>query len=250
MAYDTTLYWPLEEIPKLTQEFAKLRKTNPQLAVEVEPYFKHLQDWDCRAASDSTQTTLCVQWYVTLFGEGYPAEKLKSEYVENPAAQFRALSESAGTLKQLYGDWKVRWGDVHRMQRTAEKPDVLSAALVFNDYRSSLPCAGTPGPLGIVFTVYSTPPVPVLRPKRFGVVGASYIGVVEFGPRIRAATVLQYGISGVASSPHFFDQAQLYSDRKLKRAWFYPDEVAAHTVSKYNPGQEVKTLKKSPPKAE
>jgi len=239
LAYDTTLNWPLAEFPELQRQFETLRDADPALAREVEPYWSHLRDWDCRAAADSTQTTLCVHWYFALYGEGYPAETLKKEFVDHPERKFRALVETARSLEQTYGSWRKPWGEVHRMQRVPEKPDVLSAALAFNDLRPSLPCDGTPGPLGIVFTVYSTPAIPLVRPRRYGVVGSSYIGVIEFGDKVRGATVLQYGQSGDPRSPHYFDQASLFSQRKFKTAWFYPEDVAAHTVRKYHPGEEV-----------
>jgi len=70
------------------------------------------------------------------------------------------------------------------------------------------------------------------------VVGGSFMGVYEFGPRVKSATVLQYGESGDPKSPHYFDQARLYSEAKFKTAWFYKDEVEAHTVTKYHPGDE------------
>ena len=80
LAYDTTLYWPLTEIPGLKDDFARLRTTNPKLAAAVGPAFVHLQDWDCKSSLESTQTTLCVAWYEELYGFGYPAETLKPEY--------------------------------------------------------------------------------------------------------------------------------------------------------------------------
>lgn len=35
---------------------------------------------------------------------------------------------------------------------------------------------------------------------------------------------------GVRSSPHFFDQAELYSTQRLKPAWFSGDEVEQHAM--------------------
>jgi hypothetical protein len=44
--------------------------------------------------------------------------------------------------------------------------------------------------------------------------------------------------AAIPKSPHYFDQARLYSETKFKPAWFYKDEVESHTVTKYHPGEE------------
>ena len=106
--------------------------------------------------------------------------------------------------------------------------------------------AGVQGPVGSVFTIYYTPPLPFVRPmlKRYAVVGSSYMASIEFGDRIRTSSLLQYGESGNADSPHFFDQAKLLSACKLKDAWFYWDDVLSHAKQSYHPGEE-----HSPPQA-
>ena len=86
-AFDTTLYWPLVNLPRLAEELKELDKTDSALAAKVKPYLDHLLDWDCRSSIDSTQTTLCALWYEELYGRGYPVETLKPEFVDNPAAR-------------------------------------------------------------------------------------------------------------------------------------------------------------------
>lgn len=94
-----------------------------------------------------------------------------------------------------------------------------------NPILENVPCPGAPGPLGIICTVYSSPEIRFLRPQRFAVVGASYMSVVEFDDRVRAASIMPFGASGRRRSPHFFDQARMYSQKKLKPAALYKDEV-------------------------
>ncbi len=238
-AFDTTVYWALTEFPRLRREFAELESSQPDLANQVRPYFEHLLAWDCRGTIESTATTLCVQWYEELYGFGYPAETLKPQYVADPHAKFKALIAAAGKLSATFGDWKIPFGDVNRLQRHADVAEFID--IPFSDTLPSLPCAGLPGPLGVVFTNYYTPTIniPLLRTvkKHYGVVGATYLGVVEFGPKIRGATLLQYGQSGHPDSPHYFDQAQLLSERKLKPQWFYWDDVVRECKVVYHPGQ-------------
>ena len=144
--------------------------------------------------------------------------------------------KAAKTLEAIHGKWQLPWGQLNRLQRVANVPSPQAAAMLLDDHKPSLPCIGAPGPLGVAFTVYCTPDdLPVQ--KRYGVVGASFVAAYEFGDRIKSGTLLQFGTSGNPDSPHFFDQAQLLSERKLKPGWFYEDEVSANTVSRYHPGE-------------
>jgi acyl-homoserine-lactone acylase len=241
LAFDTTMYWPLEELPIYERKFHKLKETDPALAAQVEPYFKHLLDWDCRCSVSSTQATLCVFWYEQLYGllTSSTRETLRPEVLSDVPAQFRALQDAAAKLQGLYGSWKVPYGDVNRLQRHADIADFFEK-IPFNDRLPSLPVAGVQGPVGSVFTIYYTPPLPIVRPmmKRYAVVGSSYMASIEFGDRIQTKSLLQYGSSGHPDSPHFFDQAKLMSDRKLKEAWFHWDDVLAHARQSYHPGDE------------
>jgi len=235
-AYDTTLYWPLNELPGLARQLDSLKTSDAALAEKAKPYLEHLLNWDCHCTADSTQATLCGAWHLEMYGPGYPAEELKKEFVGNSEAKFKALITAAGKLKALYGDWKVPWGQISRMQRHA---NVSDAALVpFDDKLPSVPCVGSPGPLGVVFNTYYTP-ITLERRQQFGVVGHSFVGVYEFGDKIQAKTILQFGESGDPKSPHFFDQAQLYSKQQFKPAWFYWDDVLAHAKQSYHPGDEL-----------
>jgi acyl-homoserine lactone acylase PvdQ len=227
LAFDTTLYWAMTELPVLQEDFARLQTADAELAKEVAPMMEHFKDWDCKSSMDSTQTTLCVAWYEELYSFGYPAETLKAEYADR-LRWFTALKIAAKKLNGLHGTWKYPWGKAHRLQRIADQPDVQSAGILVNGLEKSLPIDGTPGPLGIIHTVYSTPEIPFVRPQRYAVVGASYMSVVEFANPVRAVSVMPFGASGRKKSPHFFDQAELYSTHRFKPAWITKEEVANH----------------------
>jgi penicillin amidase len=236
-AWDTTLYWPLVNLPRYARALAELGEEDSALAAKVQPYLDHLLGWNCKSSIDSTETTLCVLWYEQLYGRGYPVETLKPELVGDEAAQLKALAQAAQILQAFYGDWKVKWGDVSRMQRHANYAD--AAMIPFSDKEPSLPCAGCPGPLGVVFNTYYVPPT-AERKKQYGAVGGSFIGVYEFGDKVNAATILQFGESSDPKSPHFMDQAELYSKRQFKPAWFEWSDVLAHAKQSYRPGEEAK----------
>ena len=72
------------------------------------------------------------------------------------------------------------------MQRHANYAD--AAKIPFSDKLPSLPCAGAPGPLGVVFNTYYAPP-DANHKKQYGVVGHSFVGVYEFGDKVQAATI-------------------------------------------------------------
>lgn len=240
-AFDTRVYWAMTEFPTYRRRFEELRESNPALHAAARPYFEHLMDWDCRATEDSTQMSLCRVWYEQLYGMGYPAETLKEKYIADPDQRFQALVDAADELKKMHGDWKVKWGELNRIQRHPNVADFYK--IPFSDRKPSLPIIGAPGPMGVIFTQYYTPSifVPFVREtrKRYGVVGPTYFSVIEFGERIRAETLLQYGASGDPKSPHFFDQARLVSERRLKPELFYWEDVEKGTKRKYHPGEEV-----------
>ncbi len=236
-AYDTTLYWAMTEIPVYKRHLQRLQQTNPELAKDVQPYLDHFDGWDYQCTIDSTQATLAVQWYEVLYGRGYPVETLKPEFKSDIPARLDALVRAAGQLTELYGDWKVPYGDIHRLQRHA--PYGSAAEVPFDDRQPSLPLAGVRGPLGVAFTVYHSPPTELPHRKyQYAATGASYMACYEFGEKVNAVSYLHYGQSHDPKSPHFFDQAKLLSEQKFKPAWFHWDDVLANTKKAYHPGEE------------
>jgi acyl-homoserine-lactone acylase len=62
------------------------------------------------------------------------------------------------------------------------------------------------------------------------------VAAVEFGPRVRAKSVLAGGVSGDPASPHFNDQAELYAQGKFKDVLFHREEVERGARRTYRPG--------------
>ncbi|MBI1785571.1 penicillin acylase family protein, partial [Candidatus Sumerlaeota bacterium] len=232
LALDTTLYWPMNELPRYKERFEELKKTDPDMAAKVEPYLNFLLDWDCKSTNESAQTTLCVEWYNQMYDGFYPAENFKKVYQNDWKMRFDALLISAEKLKRSYGDWKVAWGETRRIQRHPNVADMVK--IPFSDGLPSVPCPGVNGPLGVAMTIYYSPPL-FGRKKYYGVVGCSYMGAFEFGEKVKAASLTQFGASSDPKSPHFADQAEMLSKKQFKPAWFYWDEVEANTVVKYHP---------------
>ncbi len=240
LAFDTTVYWARHTLPEYARQFERLQQADPHLAGRVAPYLAHLRDWDGRVTADSTAATLCEAWYEELYGTDYPGEQLKERFVGHPELQLQALAVAADQLRRLHGTWQIPYGQLHRIQRLSHLADVLEAR--FADDQPSLPCVGAHGPMGVIFTQYYAPslhiPFVITQRKRYGLVGATYLAVYEFtADGARGASLVQFGESGDAESPHYFDQARLLSETSLKPILFRRSDVRGAAVRSYHPGQ-------------
>jgi acyl-homoserine lactone acylase PvdQ len=240
-AFDTEVYWARHELPAYAAELEKLRATDPALASRVRPYLEHLLAWDARITPDSTAASLCHAWYELLHGSQYPGEELRKAFVDDATSRLKALVHAAETLEALHGTWKVPYDDLYRIQRPVQVADLVDAR--FDDKAASLPSLGGHGPMGVVFTQYYTPSVAIpfvySQRRRYGVVGASYLAAWEFGPAgVRGASLVPLGASGDPRSPHYFDQASLLSERRLKPERFTEQQVTRYAVRSYRPGEQ------------
>jgi acyl-homoserine-lactone acylase len=144
-----------------------------------------------------------------------------------------ALTEVLDKLQSDFGTWKVAWGELTRLQPLDESKDQD-----FQDAQPSIPISGVNGNDGAVFTFYATPERG--QKRRYGVAGASYVSVVEFGPRVRALSIHTFGASGDSKSPHFMDQGVLYARGEFKPSWLTLDEIGTNVEASYHPGEERK----------
>jgi acyl-homoserine lactone acylase PvdQ len=73
--------------------------------------------------------------------------------------------------------------------------------------------------------------------KRYGYNGNSFICAIEFGKTVKAKSLLAGGLSSDKYSPHFSDQALMYTKGIFKEVLFYKKDVLNHAEKTYHPGE-------------
>jgi acyl-homoserine lactone acylase PvdQ len=147
-----------------------------------------------------------------------------------PEEKVAALTETLAELTRDFGRWQTPWGEVNRYQRLTG-----NIRETYDDKQPSRPVAFASSAWGSLaaFGAHSYPGTK----RRYGNVGNSFVAVVEFGPRVVARSVVTGGSASRPDSPHFTDQAPLYTQGQFKDVWFYPEDVARHVERSYQPGE-------------
>jgi acyl-homoserine-lactone acylase len=202
---------------------------------------KLLAEWDRNSAENSVATTLAIEWAQKLspairqvyIDQGAADQVQKTEQFAKTATADQLLSpllEVKSELQSKFGKWQVAWGEINRYQRLSGDLD-----LQYDDAQPSLPSGFAPSTWGCLPSFVSRT-YPGTN-KRYGYNGNSFVCAVEFGPRIKAKSLLAGGNSGNPSSKHFNDQAQMYTKGQFKEVLFYKEDVEKHAEKTYHPGE-------------
>jgi len=216
--FDTYVIQAETEIAELAKAWDKSAGTK---AAEA---FAELQNWDHVSRTSSVPMTLFMLWHEKQFGTAVVRAAKKLEPVP-------ALEQVIDDLTAKFGTWRVAWGDLNRLERRPSSGDEP-----FRDDVKSLPVAGAPGDVGIVFNFYARAEKD--QKRRYGVAGHSFISVVDFGPEVQARSILVFGENSDPASPHYFDQSELYAKQEFKPAYFRLAETKAHAERTYHPGEK------------
>lgn len=237
--YDTHLAAFDVLVPALVQAYQQ--KQNDTAYQSAEAAIALLRDWDRNSAESSVPTTLAIEWAQRLWptiqrGTGADdtndqVEKTKRFAATAPAETLLGpLLATLSDLDKKFGTWRKPWGEINRYQR-------LTGALTesFDDGKPSIPCGFAASTWGCLPSFVSrTYPGTNLR---YGYNGNSFICAVEFGKKVKAKSLLAGGESGNPASPHFGDQAEMYTRGRFKDVLFYQEDLLKHVERSYHPGE-------------
>ena len=228
-------------IPALVASFEKYISPENSIYNDLIEPITVLKNWDYYANESSVATTLANEWGYKLnpvIQKAYIDEG-ELDQVEN-TIQFAKTATSEQLIPQLqtvitelktkFGSWQIPWGELNRFQRTSGEID-----LTYDDNLESLP-------VGIGSALWGS--LPAYKSsyqngtkKRYGYNGNSFVCAVEFGPKVKAKSLLAGGNSGDSKSKHFMDQSVMYQKGQFKDVLFYKEDVQKNAERTYHPGE-------------
>lgn len=239
--YDTNLAAFEVLIPSLINVFEKNIKPTDSLYAALSEPIAELKKWNYHSSETSVATTLAIEW------AGKLSNTLQKLYIDegedDQVANVKRFAASAtpeqvlpplltvvNDLKKKFGKWQMPWGEINRYQRVSSEIQQK-----YDDAQPSVP-VGFASALWGMLPSYNSRYYPSTQ-KRYGVSGNSFICAVEFGPKIKAKSLLAGGESGDPSSKHFSDQLEMYTKGKFKDVLFYKEDVLKNAERTYHPGE-------------
>jgi acyl-homoserine-lactone acylase len=189
-----------------------------------------LRAWDRTARADSRGGVLFQTWWnlyeasadtATLYAEPWSLERPTEtpRGLGQAEAAVAAFSAAARAMRAAGVPFDTAWGEVHRVVRG----------------RVDAPVSGCEAAMGCFRTLSFSPSE---DGRQIADRGDGWILAVEFGTVPTAYSVLAYGESARASSPHFDDQAALFARGEMKRIVFTDEDIARAAVRRYHPGDD------------
>jgi acyl-homoserine-lactone acylase len=186
-----------------------------------------IERWDNTAAAASRGAVLFAEWWrlYTEAVEGEPfAESWRADAplstprgLSNPELAGARFADAVRDTAARFGSWDVAWGDVHRVRRG----------------KVDEPASGCPGAIGC-FRVLNFGAADNGRRVASG--GDGWVLAVEFTTPPRAYSILAYGQSLKADSPHHDDQAALFARGEMKPIAYTRADVTRDAIRRYRPG--------------
>ena len=234
-AYDSYLPAMEQLIPPVIAAYDALPASDPMKA-KLEVPVRTLRGWDYRFGVASVAMTLANAYGEDVSQAAAGAARTAGvpvlEYIRTkaaPAVVLGALEKAVDRLTRDFGSWQMPWGDVNRFQRLSGEIDAG-----FDDSKPSLPVAFASANWGSLAAYGQTGQR--TTKKYYGNRGNSFVAGVEFGPKVRAKSVLAGGVNADPSSPYFFNQGERYATGQFKEVNFHREDVEKHAVRTYRPG--------------
>jgi len=235
LAYDP--YLPAAEILMggLMDAYKNVKLENEDITMALEL----TRNWDFKVAIDSKPMSISSYYLSTYMRSGnvtvsgrdfikavnYMAEESK------PSERREIFVEAMENLKNDFGSVETEWGEINRYQRL---PGIDQE---FTDEKPSIPVGMASATWGALASFGTR--LGKNSKRQYGYYGNSFVGVVEFGEKVKAKTLLAGGQSGDPESQHFSDQAQRYADGQFKDIAYYREDVLKRATTTYHPGEEV-----------
>jgi acyl-homoserine-lactone acylase len=226
LAFDTTIMPAGVIVPLLGRAYGAKPSQDPHVVRALDL----VKSWDRRSSEDSVAYTYIYFWgraYQELFGGSfsrfvhYDRRKIDLASPEEQNRARQAFDHAVAHIEKQFGKPEVRWGDINVVVRGGKFPmdgtalyDVLHPDEGPEQENGQMYCDDGWGDLLIV---------------------------VEGNPK-EIWSLLPYGESEHAESPHYNDMAKLHSRRQAKRFWFTPEEIMAHTESVWGDRNRIKTF--------
>ena len=238
-AYDSYLPGFEKLLPAFVKAYDELAPANDTLKIKYAEPVQAVRNWDLRYSTTSVPTTLSIYWAVRLrqntlskIPAGLDQLRIIAwlQTETTSVEKMKALAETVAELQRDFGSWKQPWGEVNRFQRIGG--DINAG---FDDQQPSLAVPFTSSFWGSL-AAYGSRKYPNTK-KMYGSVGNSFVAVVEFGKRLRAKAIMSGGQNSDPNSPHFSDQAPLYSQGQFRDVLFYKEDILNQLERTYSPGQ-------------
>ncbi len=243
VAYDPELTGFRKLLPGMIEGAGRSKEFAANLA---EP-LRTLREWDYRSDVNSVPTTLAMLWGRNIRAVVNPRLKrytggVLDEYefyfekifgYTGDEEKAIALSDAVDQLVKDFGTWQVPWGEMNRFQRVTGRPREQ-----FDDNKASLPVGFASGYWGSLASIDGRSSQQTK--KIYDTYGNSFVAVVEFGKKVRAKSILSGGQSNDPASPHFIDQAEMYSKGQFKDVLFYMEDILKNLERSYKPGGQAK----------
>jgi len=228
-------------LPQIINAYDKEVMKHPDLKIKLNDAVDTLRKWDYRYSVSSQATTLGVALYYAyttwsrqqdrvVSGRVGRINRFTRTFPASDSVAVQLLQDAADDLINTFGTAFIPWGSINRLQRIHTSGTIEE----FDDNKPSIPIAAVPSGMGSLFA-FNTRTDPGQK-KLYGTSGSTYVAVIEFGKKIKARSIHYFGTSANPTSPHYFDQAPLYSQAKFKEAYFYKEDVLKHVERKYHPG--------------